>query len=264
MPASLHNHTPLCGHAEGTPEAYVDAAIAAGLDAFGVSEHAPVLPEPFDDWRMRMADLPAYLDWVDRARDHAADRIRVRCGLECDWFDTGAAWIETLAGKHDWDHLIGAVHYLDGWNFDHPEQQAAWSSADVSDVWTRYWRTVARMADSGLFDIIAHPDLIKKFGHHPSGDLNRWYEPTIDAIAASGCAIELNTAGWEKPCAEAYPSPTFLELACSAGIPLVISSDGHAPHEVARGFPRGIEVARAAGYRETCDFEGRRRVALPL
>ncbi|OYV05983.1 MAG: histidinol phosphate phosphatase, partial [Verrucomicrobiales bacterium VVV1] len=91
------------------------------------------------------------------------------------------------------------------------------------------------------------------------GDLDRFYEPAIDAIAASGCAIELNTAGWHKPCAEAYPAPRFLELACSAGIPLVISSDSHHPSEVARDFPKAIEWAKAAGFRETLLFAGRKR-----
>jgi histidinol-phosphatase (PHP family) len=81
----------------------------------------------------------------------------------------------------------------------------------------------------------------------------------IDAIAASGCVIELNTAGWHKPCAEAYPAPEFLELACSAGVPLVISSDAHAPEEVGRDFDRAIALAKAAGYRETQLFEKRRR-----
>ena len=63
-----------------------------------------------------------------------------------------------------------------------------WAKTDVDDAWSRYWKTYADMAESGLFDILAHPDLIKKFGYHPSGDLSRFYEPAIDAIATSGCA----------------------------------------------------------------------------
>ena len=120
------------------------------------------------------------------------------------------------------------------------------------------------MADSGLFDILAHPDLVKKFAHVPPGDLDRFYEPVIDVIAASGCVIELNTAGWHKPCAAAYPAPRFLELACSAGIGLVISSDAHAPDQVARDFPQAIALAKAAGYRETVFFEKRQRRSEPF
>ena len=260
MPANYHTHTPLCRHAEGEPEAYVDAALAAGLTEYGISDHAPQIPEPYDDWRMLEGELPEYFRWIERARSHAAGRIPVRCGLECDWLEGCEPWIAQLAARHDWDYLIGSVHYLGDWDFDNPKWLGTrWAESDVEDVWSRYWTTYTRMAESGLFDILGHPDLVKKFAHRPAGDLARFYEPVIDAIAASGSAIELNTAGWHKPCAEAYPAPAFLELACSAGIPLVISSDAHAPEEMGRDFQKAIALAKAAGYRETLLFEKRRR-----
>jgi histidinol-phosphatase (PHP family) len=264
MPADYHTHTPLCHHAEGTPEAYVEAALAAGASEFGLSDHAPAQPEPFDDWRMLEADLPAYFELIERARRHAAGRIPVRAGLECDWLDGCEPWIAKLAEHYPWDYLIGSVHYLGDWDFDNPKWLGKWADVDVEEVWTHYWETYARMASSGLFDILGHPDLVKKFGRTPAGDLDRFYEPAIDAIAASGCIIELNTAGWHKPCAEAYPSPRFLELACSAGVPLVISSDAHHPSEVTRDFPRAQALALAAGFRETTLLENRRRRSEPL
>jgi histidinol-phosphatase (PHP family) len=259
MPADYHTHTPLCHHASGEPEAFVDAALAAGLTEYGISDHAPQTPEPFDDWRMAEADLPAYFQWIERARSHAAGRIPIRAGLECDWLDGCQPWIATLAERHDWDYLIGSVHYLGNWDFDNPKWLGRWAQSDVAAVWKDYWHTYAKMAASGLFDILGHPDLVKKFACFPAGDPARYYEPAVDAIAAAGCAIELNTAGWHKPCAEAYPSNGFLELACSAGVPLVISSDAHAPEEISRDFHRAIALARGAGYRETQLFEQRRR-----
>lgn len=264
MPADYHTHTPLCRHAEGAPEAFIDAAIAAGLREYGISDHAPAHPEPFDDWRMAEAELPAYFTWIDRARRHAGGRIPVRAGLECDWLPGCEDWIADLASRHDWDYLIGSVHYLGDWDFDNPKWIGRWQDEDLEAVWRRYWQAYASMADSGLFDILAHPDLVKKFVPGPEGDLDRFYEPALEAIAASGCAIELNTAGLHKPCAEAYPAPRFLELARQAGVPLVISSDAHAPSEVARDFPWAIETAKAAGYTETLLFEGRRRTIEPL
>jgi histidinol-phosphatase (PHP family) len=259
MPASYHTHTPLCRHAVGEPEEYVDAALAAGLTEYGVSEHAPFHPEPYDDWRMLLSEMPRYLEWVERARAHAAGRIAVRCGLECDWVEGCGEWTGRLAAMHEWDYLIGAVHYLDGWDFDNPDKLVRWSQCDVAAVWQRYWHEYARMAASGLFDILAHPDLVKKFGHVPEGDPARYYEPAVDAIASSGAVIEINTAGWHKPCGEAYPSLAFLRMACAAGVPLVLSSDAHEPGHVARDFDRARMLAREAGYRETVLFEGRRR-----
>ena len=105
---------------------------------------------------------------------------------------------------------------------------------------------------------------MKKFSHVPSGDLDRFYDSVIEAIAANGSVIELNTAGWHKPCAEAYPAPRFLELAASADIGLVISSNAHAPKEIARDFAKARELAKAAGYRETQRFEKRTRTSEKL
>lgn len=270
MPADYHTHTPLCRHAEGEPEAFVDAAIRAGLTDYGISDHAPQRPEPFDDWRMAEAEMPDYFRWLDRARAHAAGRVAVRAGLECDWLPGNEPWIRDLAGRYPWDYLIGSVHYVnhagDGeWDFDNPKWLDRWSSASVvEEIWSAYWDRYASMAESGLFDILGHPDLVKKFGHVPGGDLDRFYQPAIDAVAASGCVIELNAAGWHRPCAECYPSPRFLELACCAGVPLVISSDAHEPEQVARDSARGAAVAKAAGYRETVLFEQRTRRFEPI
>ena len=259
MPADYHTHTPLCRHAAGEPEAFVEAAVAAGLSEYGVSDHAPAKPEPFDDWRMLEKELPAYLEWIGRARAHAGDRLPVRAGLECDWLAGCETWIGDLAERHDWDYLIGSVHYLGRWDFDNPKWIGRWKTEDLDEAWTRYWETYANMARSGLFDILGHPDLVKKFAGAPAGNLDRFYEPVIEVIATAGCAIELNTAGRHKPCAEAYPAPRFLELARQAGVPLVISSDAHSPGEVGRDFPGAIEIAKAAGYSEILLFEKRQR-----
>ncbi len=235
------------------------AAILAGLAEFGISDHAPCEQEKFDDWRMAASDLPEYFQWLERAKIHAAGRIPIRAGLECEWLSGCEGWIAELAGRYEWDYLIGAVHYLGDWDFDNPKWLGRWADADMESVWTHYWKTYEEMVESGLFDILAHPDLIKKFKRTPEGDLDRFYEPVIDAIAASGAVIELNTAGWYKPCAEAYPAPRFLELACSAGIGLVISSDAHAPGEVGRDFPKAMALAKCVGYRELTLFEKRKR-----
>lgn len=262
MPADYHTHTPLCHHAVGEPQEYVAAALMAGLTEYGVSCHAPVQEEPFDDWRMLSSDLPAYFNWVDTARDYAQGRIPVRLGLECDWLPGCEQWITELTQRAEWDYLIGSVHYLGGWNFDNPYRLKSWAEVEVEQAWTLYWEQYCAMALSGLFDFLGHPDLIKKFSHRPNGDLKRFYEPAIDAIKIGNCAIELNTTGWHKPCEEQYPAADFLSLACSAGIPLLLSSDAHAPGEVARDFDRATALALETGYQETLLFD--KRSATPV
>ena len=251
--SDYHTHTPLCHHAEGSPAAYIQAAKAANLSEYGISDHAPHTPEPFDDWRMAMADLPAYFDWIAEARDHAGEELVVRAGLECDWLTGCEAHIETLRNAYSWDYLIGSVHYLPSvsnprWDFDNPAHLSRWQSfsqTDLEDIWSRYWSTYTEMVRADLFEIHGHPDLIKKFAFRPSNDLRAYYEPTIEALAATGKAFELNTAGWHKPCAEQYPAQGFLELAAEAKIPVYLNSDAHAPSEVARDFAKAHQLAKS-------------------
>ncbi len=268
LPADYHTHTPLCLHAVGEPEAYIDRAIERGVAEYGISDHAPQSPEPFDDWRMLEGKLPEYFEWIDRARAHAGDRLAVRAGLECDWLPGNEKWIENLAGKHSWDYLIGSIHYLSSgdkpWGFDNPASLDRWSEVDVDLIWETYWNEYAAMARSGLFDFLGHPDLIKKFGYQPDGDLRRYYDPVIEAIADSGVAIELNMMGLHKPCAEAYPSEEFLGLAVEANIPITLSSDAHAPDEVAQDFEQGVSILKEAGFTSTCLFEKRLRKSRPI
>jgi len=278
MSADYHTHTPLCLHAKGTPEEYIDSAIKANLIEYGISCHAPHKKpdgsEPFDDWRMTSSQIPEYLQWIERAKKHAKGKIEIRSGLECDWFTGCEAWIQHLRNLHSWDYLIGSVHYITPpfksettnkpWDFDNPAWIDKWAETNIELAWELYWKAYAEMADSGLFDILAHPDLIKKFGYKPTGDLTSYYEPVIDAIATSGAIIELNTAGLHKPCMEAYPDLIFLELARDAGIDLIISSDAHHPNEVARDRNKATELAKKAGYTHTTLINKRQRSYVAL
>lgn len=266
MLADYHTHTPLCQHAEGNPEDYIDQAIAANLAEYGISDHAPQTPEPFDDWRMLEEHLPQYFDWIARAQKHAGKKLPVRAGLECDWLPNCGDWIEHLASLYDWDYLIGSIHYLGAkWDFDNPKWLGRWAETDVDEVWTNYWDEYTKMARSGLFDFLGHPDLIKKFSYRPGGDLRRFYDPVITALSDTKIAIELNTAGFHKPCAEQYPSEEFLLLAAEAKVPITLSSDAHHPSEVARDFDKGLRLIKEAGFTHLCRFNKRKRsfVSLP-
>jgi len=259
-----HSHTPLCRHAEGTPEAYVDAALRQGLAEYGVSDHGPS-PNLDDDWRMAVEELPEYLQWVEEARRHAGPDLPVRLGLECDFLPGEESWLDTLRGRADWDYWIGSVHYIaDDWAVDDPRIAFRIGETGVEETWGLYWKCYLAAVRSGRFEIMGHPDLVKKFGQRPAGDLRRYYEPVVEAMADVGCACELNTAGWHKECGEAYPAAEFLALCAEAEIPLVLSSDAHAPEEVARDFSQARNMALDAGYTHLARFAGGQRSMHPL
>lgn len=258
-----HTHTPLCHHAKGWPLDYARVAVERGLAELGFADHSPMPAslEPFDDWRMAFADLPRYFDAVEEARQ-ACPQLTIRLGLEVDYIAGHEAWIEELAGMANWDFLIGSVHYIaPGWDVDNPAHISRFKSQPVAEIWQLYFDAYERCVASGLFDFVAHPDLPKKFGHRPEGDLKRFYEPTIAALARTETAFEINTAGLRKPAGECYPDLEFLNLAQQAGIGLLINSDAHAPEEVGAGFEQGVALARQAGFKELLRFEKRKRLS---
>jgi histidinol-phosphatase (PHP family) len=262
-----HTHTPLCLHAEGHPREYAAQARERGLVELGLSDHNP-MPAFFDQWRMLVDDLPRYYEMVEEARaEHPGFPIRL--ALECDYLEGHERWIEQTAAMTQWDYLIGSVHYLtDEWAVDDPDPKhlSKWKSeSDVADIWALYWKKMVKNARSGLFDIIAHPDLAKKFGHRPKGDLRRYYEPFVQALLDVKGVMEVSTAGLRKEVGEIYPARELVEMAHSAGIPIVINSDAHKPSEVGQDFAKALQLVREAGYTQTVRFSRREKtmVALP-
>lgn len=268
-----HTHTPLSGHATGTPAEYILAAKAAGITEYGISDHAPAMtPELFSAWLLKESDFPAYLRWIEEARAEAVKHgITLRMGLECDWFNAKnrtqlVDWIAHLRSLAPWDYFIGSVHFLDDSKcaVDDPFDLLFWKLNSVEEAWERYWHTYTEMVSTGLFDIMGHADLIKKFGFYPSGDLKRYYLPAVEAMARTGAVLEINTSGWDKTCAEQYPSSEFLTLAHQHGVQICINSDSHAPAEVGRHFERARALAREIGFTTTVQFEQGQKRPLPI
>ena len=260
--ADYHTHTPLCRHAEGWPADYARAAVERGLGELGFADHSP-MPEHFDDWRMLREDLPRYFESIAEARE-MYPHLPIKLGLECDFIPGQEKWIEEIAGMAEWDYLIGSVHYLrQGWEVDHPRYVAR-HEGQAEDIWHDYWQLYGECIRSGFFDFVAHPDLPKKFGITPGGDLRRFYEPAVAALAETGGAFEINTAGLRRDCREAYPARPFLELAVLAGVPVLINSDAHTPRDVGAGFEETIALARDIGFTHTLRFTKRKRTAVAM
>lgn len=262
-----HTHTTRCGHASGSMEAYVEAALGAGIREIGFSDHIPMywLPEERRDpgIAMQMDELEEYVTDVRRMRDRYPG-VPIRLGLEADFIPGQEEKLQQILRRYDWDYVIGSVHFIGEWDFDNPAKTNRYAEWEISDLYARFFTLECMAAESGLFDFLAHIDLIKKFGHRPSHDLSHLYADVAAQIARAGVAIELSTAGLRKPVGEVYPNPSLLRECCARGVPLIISSDAHHPSEVAWGFAEARQLALQTGYTEVVRFEGRRRFSDPL
>jgi len=263
MRTDYHVHTPLCGHAVGAPRDYILAAQRMELGEIGFSDHNP-MPTQFDDWRMAPDQLPEYVQMIEEARQEFPD-YPIKLGLECDYLANYEGYIEYLSKQAEWDYLIGSVHYITpDWDVDNPKHLKRWEEQPVEEVWQKYFDAYMQMAESCLFDFLAHPDLVKKFGHRPEGDLSRFYLKTLDAVAEAGTVLEVSTAGLRKDVREIYPSRDFLVAAHTRNIPIVINSDAHSPKEIAADFDLAYTLARDVGYREVMTFKGRKAIPVAI
>jgi histidinol-phosphatase (PHP family) len=255
----LHLHTARCRHAEGGVTEYVEAARRAGVETMCFTDHMP-LPDGYPGcYSMTWPEFPDYVAEV-RAAARAAGELggpEVLCGVEADWLPGQASLVAGLATEHDLDLVLGSVHFVEGWAFDDPDEIEHYAEWDVEALWERYFEQVAAAASSGFFDVMAHPDLVKKFGFIPEADPQPWYEETASVLASAGVAVEVNTAGLRKPVREIYPSLAFLETCRRRGVPATTGSDAHTPSDVGAGMTPARELLMRAGYDSVVVFRHR-------
>ncbi len=248
-----HTHTARCGHAEGHPADYVEAALARDLSAVGIADHLPLLPEPDPEISMGLCDLVDYVGEVQALK--AAFPGFVLLGVEADYRPQTVGEVRSLLESHPFDYVIGSVHHLGDWGVDDSRQIERYQERDIDDVWIEYFQLVGDAAESGLFTILGHLDLVKKFGYRPTRALERELNYLVERIARANLLVEINTAGLHKPIGEAYPTLDILRRLCAEGVAVTFGSDAHRPQEVGRDFDHAVKLAQAAGYEGFASLE---------
>ena len=187
-------------------ERYLAAAEDAGIGELGCSEHVYRFTEALEIWRhpfweqQARDDLDAYCEFVRTTP--------LRLGLEVDFVPGAEDRIANLLDGRDFDYVVGSVHFVGDRAVDHDGYDIWELDGDPDAVWRRYFEALAETARCGLFDILAHPDLVKLWGRarpRPERDPRFYYEPAVEAISESGIAVEVSTAGLRRPVEEMYP-----------------------------------------------------------
>jgi histidinol-phosphatase (PHP family) len=267
MIADFHIHTPLCKHAAGEPAEYMARAKALGLKEICLTDHAPA-PDGYDPTnRMEIDSFPEYRRIFEELSSNAP--IPILWGIEADYYRGNDGFLERWLPEQHFDFVLGSIHYIGTWGFDNPEEINTWKAATSEKVeafWREYFGLVSELAQTGLFDAVAHLDLPKKFCYRPAERvIPEIVSPALDSIAEAEMAIEINTSGLRRPVHEMYPSLQVLELAKARDIPIVFGSDAHRPQDVGADFARAIQLASDAGYKEYVTYRERKmiREAIP-
>jgi len=260
-----HMHTPLCKHAAGPMEDYIERAIGLGLREVGFSDHNPLPGGRGADVRMDEAELDYYVERVTDLQFRYRGKIQVMLGLEMDYLEGLQEYLEKQVSEYPWDYVIGSIHYL-----DNECREASWPrnyTGDSHRLYARYFELMRRMAASGLCDIVAHFDVPKRSGCLPGTREAEDITRTLESIRAADISLEINTSGYrhkELPEPQPYPSLAIAEQALALGIPLTVNSDAHAPEQVGFKFAEMETFLKRTGCRQLAMFARRTRTAYEL
>jgi len=251
-----HIHTKASPDAEGDMEEYGKKAKEKNIKEIGFSDH--VLLHHVSDYPcMPVQLMPNYvqrfLDFKEKSE------LSVKLGVEMDFIPDDVEKIREFIQKYPFDYVIGAVHFIGNWIIDSDSQIHEYLKRDILAVYEEYFSLVKKLCKCGLFDILAHPDLIKVFGFKPNSDFSQILRETAETMAKSNICAEINTRGVRRPCKEIYPSEQFLKILYNHDIPIVFGSDAHEPSDVGRNFREALKLAKKAGYTHACVFNHRER-----
>ena len=258
----LRNESGEIAHETAAVDPFVDSAREAGVDEIGFTEHIYYFKQTRSLWTVPyhvercVYDLEAYVSAVVAARNRG---LPVKLGLEVDYVPGREEETRELLAPYPWDYLLGSLHYIGELGVDAEPRLV--DAVGVEEAWRVYFDALAAAARSGLFDSLSHPDLVKIFGARAA---SFDYGPVVEAIADSGVAVEVSTAGLHKPVGELYPNPELLSACRARGVPVTLASDAHSPDLVGRDFDLALELLRSVGYDTVTVFEQRRGRQEPL
>lgn len=255
--SDYHMHTPLCGHAVGEPAEYARTAVSLGLTEIGFSDHAPFVHTEDPKVTMGIKQLPQYYRMIEDVRKQFVGSLIIKIAIEADYIPGYEDKTKAILDDYPYDYVIGSVHFIKDWGFDNPDERGHWDQKDVNQVYRDYHELLRGCAQTGMYDIMGHVDLVKKFGHRPDIDLSDEVRKTAQVFKECGVAIEINTSGLRKPVQEMYPALDNLRIYCEEGVPVTFGSDSHDPGDVGKDFDKARELALKAGYDSYVLFRAR-------
>lgn len=253
-----HIHTDF-SDGKDTHEACLRIAAQYDMTEIGFSDHICL---NYPHWAVKQENLLPMKEEIRKIKNIEGLPFKVKFGAEVDYLPGREKETRELLEKMKFDYVIGSVHFINGWNFD--TDPSNYSDKNIDKLYLEYFELLRQAASSGLFDIIGHADVIKKFAYYPSFKLSKIYKETAKIFKKSDVVVELNTSGLTKPCKEYYPSDELLKLCRKEKVPVTLGSDAHCAIDISRDFNKAVIYLKSIGYKQIAAFENRRRLFIPL
>ena len=253
--SDYHNHPQ--GHrdlpyAQDVLEPWADSARKANLKDVALTDHDRYHPG---------INLDEFFKFKDKTHD-----IKFKLGIEIDndpeSSESGYKWIEKNYNKLDF--VLGSVHFIDDWPFDHPQHQDGFKKWDIDKLYERYFLEMKKLIGRGFLDGLAHLDLIKIFGHRPQKEIIYFIKDVLKLVKEKALTVEMSTAGWRKPVNEQYPQHEIILQIKELNIPVTTSSDSHTANDLGYSYDRLYKLLKGYGFNQVAVFENHKMRLLPI
>ncbi|QGT99013.1 Histidinol-phosphatase [Candidatus Syntrophocurvum alkaliphilum] len=249
MLIDYHIHAVAHGEYDFTSEwikQFMIQATKKNIKEIGFSEH---------DEFVNKIDLSVVNNTKEKIKD-----IDVKLGLEVDYIPDREEYIKQLTINKNYDYIIGSLHFINGWGFDHPDNKHTFDTKPIDNIYENYFDLLISLVESNLFDIVGHLDLIKIWGHRPKNkSVIDYVMPVLTRIKKQDLVIEINSGGLRKPVSEIYPSADIVNAMFESNIGITFGSDAHHPDQVGEGLNKAYDLALKAGYRYGVNFKNRKK-----
>ena len=253
-----HLHTRLCRHAEGEVNQYIEKAIEAGLDEIAITDHIP-LPDKYDSvHRMSLAEIETYLNWIESARSTYKE-IKILTGIEADYLPQYEYFLADFLQQYPFDIVLMSVHFITHWQDGNWVFNYSFPGRDEKEIFRDYAEAMISGIRTGLFDVVAHLDLLKRPGNSLMQKYPDLAEKILDEIKNQGLVVEINTSGYRKAVADSYPGQDWFSALRSKNIEICTGSDAHKPEQVGFGFAQTYRALTDHGFSTITGFEKRRK-----
>ena len=251
-----------------TMRLFAASAAARGVQEITITEHVyhfvqakEIVDKPWSEDKC-FYDMDEYVSLLQDARRAG---LPIKTGIEMDYIEGKETVIERIVEGYPWDFVLGSVHWIGDWGFDLAEMADEWDRRSVDQAYRDYFRLLGQAVETGCFDSMSHPDLIKVMGHMPEGDVSDLYEVFAEQVSGQeGLCVEISSAGLRKPVGRLYPERPLLEACARRGISITTASDAHVAEDIGRDFDQVRERAGSCGYREAMSFDRRRATPVPI
>jgi histidinol-phosphatase (PHP family) len=258
-----HVHTSYTWDAKGNVEDYCKIAENKGIEEIVFTNH-------FIPFLLNIPKGSITKDGIEKNFKEIEEankkyNLKIKIGLEIDYNIAYEKIIENILNEYQFDFILGSIHFIDGIDIIGNQASIFFKDKSMHEAYERYFLELKKLSESGLIDVLAHPDYIRRsaikyYGRDFIFENNKEIiEELIDSMIRNDVGLEVNTSGYRHGLNDSFPKLEFLKFCFKKGLrKITIGSDAHSPEYLASYLDKGIEKIKSVGYNEICIFNKRK------